>query len=70
MNFTSPNAPSPASISTAIMAPSSMVSTPRSLARKFIWASSSGSLSPQLVPRRPRVSYSTGETTSLPAASW
>ena len=32
MNRTSPKAPRPASISTAIMAPVSMVSTPRSLA--------------------------------------
>src|SRR5437667_378179 len=69
MNFTSPKTPRPASISTARVAPSSMVSTPRSFARKFIWARSSGSLRPQLVPRRPSVSYSTGETTSLPLAS-
>ena len=57
-------------MSTASMAPSSIVSTPRSLAMKLSAARSSGSLRPQLVPSRPSVSYSTGETTSLPPASW
>src|SRR2546427_563907 len=69
MNFTSPKRPRPASMSTPIMPPSSIVSTPRSLATKLSWARSSGSVRPQFDPSRPSVSYSTGDTTSLPLAS-
>jgi len=69
MNLASPKAPRPASMSTASIAPVSIVSTPRSLQMKLSWARSSGSVSPQFEPRSPRVSYSTGETTSLPLAS-
>ena len=50
-------------------APSSILSTPRSFAISFILATSSGSSNPQFVPRRQIVSYSIGETISLPVLS-
>ena len=56
-------------MSTASIAPVSIVSTPMSLQISLSPARSSGSVSPQLEPSRPSVSYSTGETTSLPLAS-
>ena len=51
------------------MAPVSMVSIPKSLAIALSRATSSGSVSPQLEPINPMVSYSRGETISSPLAS-
>ncbi len=69
MKGTFPNDASPASINRAKVAPVSMVSIPRSLATAFRRAMSSGSSIPQFVPSKPMVSYSRGETISLPSRS-